>query len=221
MKHIKLFEDWVSEKIKDGVVTCDKCGWHWDIVQGGDDPYACHKCDTDNSPLTEKVILPKNLYIELGSSDAADYADTIIDLIKTAYAHIGGNLEFKNANDIKNGDVTYWILKDIDNEPDPEIALGGKPTKSGTKITVLSQDGSREAKKDVILKMIELMKTRGFYAELDKDLAQKLGLPLIRNEKRVRDVLQKDLEWHNDGSYTRVIGAAGKTKEKVLVGIPN
>jgi len=54
MKHIKLFEDWVSEKIKDGVVTCDKCGWHWDIVQGGDDPYACHKCDTDNSPVVEK-----------------------------------------------------------------------------------------------------------------------------------------------------------------------
>ena len=171
--------------------------------------------------LTEKVTLPKNKYIELGSSDAADYAESIIDLIKTAYAHIGGNLEFKNANDIKNGDVSYWILKDIDNEPDPEIALGGKPTKSGTKITVMSQDGSREAKKDAILKMIELMKTRGFYAELDKDLAQKLGLPLIRNEKRVRDVLQKDLEWHNDGSYTRVVGAAGKTKEKVLVGIPN
>ena len=54
MKHIKLFEDWVSEKIKDGVVTCDNCGWHWDIVQGGDDPYMCHKCDTDNSPVVEK-----------------------------------------------------------------------------------------------------------------------------------------------------------------------
>ena len=36
------------------MVTCDKCGWHWDIVQGGDDPYACHKCNTDNSPVTEK-----------------------------------------------------------------------------------------------------------------------------------------------------------------------
>ena len=168
--------------------------------------------------LTEKVTLPKNTYIELGSSDAADYADTIIDLIKTAYAHVGGNLEFKNANDIKNGDVTYWVLKDIDDEPEPEIALGGKQTKNGTKITVMGQDGSREAKKDTILKMIELMKTRGFYAELDADLAQKLGLPPLRVEKRVRDVLQKDLEWHNDGSYTREI--AGEKHDKVMVGIP-
>lgn len=37
----------LMESVKDGVVTCDKCGWHWDIVQGGDDPYSCHKCGND------------------------------------------------------------------------------------------------------------------------------------------------------------------------------
>jgi len=42
------------EAVKDGVVHCDKCGWHWDIVEGGDDPYMCHKCDTDNTPVIEK-----------------------------------------------------------------------------------------------------------------------------------------------------------------------
>lgn len=44
----------LMESVKDGVVTCDKCGWHWDIVTGGDDPYVCHKCNTDNSPIIEK-----------------------------------------------------------------------------------------------------------------------------------------------------------------------
>ena len=43
------------ESVKDGVVTCDNCGWHWDIVQGGDDPYLCHECNTDNSPVIEKA----------------------------------------------------------------------------------------------------------------------------------------------------------------------
>lgn len=178
MKHLKLFEDWLSEK----------------------------------------VDLPKNVYVELSSRDAAEYADEIIDLINKSYAHVGGNLEFKNANDIKNSDVSYWILKDIDDDPDPEIALGGKDTPKGKKITVMSQDGSSPAKKDAILKMIELMKTRGFYAELDKDLAQKFGLSPIRDEKKVRDVLKKDLEWNNDGSYVRDIG--GSKHEKVLVGLP-
>ena len=82
----------------------------------------------------------------------------------------------------------------------------------------MGQDGTREAKREAITKMIGLMKTRGFYAELDKDLAQKLGLAPNRNEKTVRNVLQKDLEWHNDGSYTRAI--AGEDHVKVLVGIP-
>jgi hypothetical protein len=170
--------------------------------------------------IGERVILPKGAYVELGARDAAEYADTIIELINIAYANIGGHIELRNPNDIKNGDITYWVLKDIDQEPDPEIAIGGKRTHSGTKITVMSQDGTSAAKKDAILKVIDLMKTRGFYAELDKDLAKKFGLSPIKDEARVRDVLQKDLEWHGDGTYTRKIGKVGKAKEKVLVGIP-
>jgi hypothetical protein len=54
MKHIKLYEEWILEDVKDGVVHCDKCDWEWDIVTGGDDPYTCHECGHDNSPVTEK-----------------------------------------------------------------------------------------------------------------------------------------------------------------------
>jgi len=42
---MKNYIDFIKESIKDGVITCDKCGWHWDIVTGGDDPYTCHKCN--------------------------------------------------------------------------------------------------------------------------------------------------------------------------------
>lgn len=171
-----------------------------------------------NQWLSEKITLPKNTYIELSASDAAEYSDEIIDLINKSYSHVGGNLELRSANDIRNGDVSYWILKDIDDDPDPEIAIGGKNTANGKKITVMSQDGSSSAKKDVILKVIELMKTRGFYAEIDVNMAQKFGLAAIRNEKKVRDILKKDLEWHNDGSYTRSI--KGEPHVKIMVGIP-
>jgi hypothetical protein len=30
-------------------VICDGCGWSWKIADGGDHPYICHKCHTDNS----------------------------------------------------------------------------------------------------------------------------------------------------------------------------
>jgi len=47
----------VKEIVTDTEVICDnpKCGWRWKIADGGDDPYICHKCGTNNKPqLNEK-----------------------------------------------------------------------------------------------------------------------------------------------------------------------
>ena len=161
---------------------------------------------------------PKNRYVELARDKAAKYADDILDLINTAYAKKGGNLEFKTAQDLRDSDLTFWILKDLDNDPNADVTVGGKFTKNGTKLTVMGQDGSSQAKNDVVGKVSSLLKTRGFYAEFDKDLAQKMGLPHIQNEKLIRSVLNKDISYNNDGSYDRDIH--GHRHTKVLVGIP-
>lgn len=39
----------INEDIIDGKIECEKCGWKWDLVDGGQEPYICHKCDHDNS----------------------------------------------------------------------------------------------------------------------------------------------------------------------------
>ena len=44
-----LKEAIVGEKIE-----CDKCGWSWNIIDGGDDLFTCHKCWHDNTPIEEK-----------------------------------------------------------------------------------------------------------------------------------------------------------------------
>jgi cytidyltransferase-like protein len=31
------------------IITCGNCGWEWDLADGGDDPYICHKCGHDNT----------------------------------------------------------------------------------------------------------------------------------------------------------------------------
>jgi hypothetical protein len=161
---------------------------------------------------------PKNKYVELPHSDVMDYADNIIDLINKAYASKGGNIELRTSNDLKNSDLTYWIAKDFDADPEADVAIGGKKTPSGTKLTVIGQDTSSAGKKEAVVKMIELMKTRGFYAELDVDLADKLGLKRIKDEKEIRNVLNKDITYNSDGSYSRMLGGSFHTK--VLVGIP-
>ena len=37
-------------------VVCD-CGWKWDLKDGGNDPYVCHKCGHDNSKKYKKMII--------------------------------------------------------------------------------------------------------------------------------------------------------------------
>ena len=48
LKSLGLEEAIVGEKIE-----CDNCSWSWNIVDGGDDLFVCHKCGHDNSPLNE------------------------------------------------------------------------------------------------------------------------------------------------------------------------
>lgn len=161
---------------------------------------------------------PKGQFTELGLKDIKDYLKDVYELIKTAYEKKGGNLEIKSPADIQRSDINYWVLNDIDLDPDVDVAIGGKDTPSGKKMTIMGQDGSREAKKAAVEKMISLMRTRGFYAELDLDLSQKMGLPYIKDEKTIRKVINKNLTMNDDGSYTREIG--GEPHVKVLVGIP-
>jgi hypothetical protein len=161
---------------------------------------------------------PKNKFVSLSQQDLAEFAEDIIDIITKAYKDKGGNLEFKDAQSLKSSDLTYWVANDIDEDPNIDIAIGGKKTSYGTKVTVIGQDGSKESRKEAVLKIIKLMKTRGFYAELDLDLAQKFGLDYIKDEAQIRKILNKEIKYNADGTYDRPI--QGEVHTKVLVGIP-
>jgi|TARA_R110000822_G_scaffold30858_1_gene89654 phosphopantetheine adenylyltransferase len=56
LKGTMTFRNW-TDTIKEAVVgdkiECDECGWSWDIKDGGDDLYMCHKCGHDNEPINE------------------------------------------------------------------------------------------------------------------------------------------------------------------------
>jgi hypothetical protein len=52
-------KDILNEKIEGGRVICDECGWNWAIEDGTYDgetnPYLCHKCGNDNTPVNEDL----------------------------------------------------------------------------------------------------------------------------------------------------------------------
>ena len=45
----------LNEAVDGSKVICDKCNWSWDISDGGNHPYTCHKCGNDNTPIEEDL----------------------------------------------------------------------------------------------------------------------------------------------------------------------
>jgi DNA-directed RNA polymerase subunit RPC12/RpoP len=37
------------DEAQDKTIECEKCGWRWELKDGGEDSYICHKCGHDNS----------------------------------------------------------------------------------------------------------------------------------------------------------------------------
>jgi GNAT superfamily N-acetyltransferase len=57
MNRFKLFEEFIAaNKIK-----CDNCGWTWNLSEGGDDLYICHKCFHDNTSILQESFVLKEL----------------------------------------------------------------------------------------------------------------------------------------------------------------
>lgn len=174
--------------------------------------------DLVNETFADKY--DKNKYIQLTPKDVADYSEDLFNIIAAAYKDKGGHFEFKTPQDIINTDLNYWIASDVDLDPNADLTIAGKTTNFGTKVTTIGQDGGSEAKRSVVTKLLSLMKTRGFYAEMDEELAIKFGLTPIEDESIISKVLAgKDVEFTGNGKYIRSISGV-KPKEKVLVGIP-
>lgn len=104
-QYAKLFEGFLKESIKDGVITCDNCGWHWDIVTGGHDPYVCHKCNHSNEVVTENALLitaKESLVI-----NQIDYGHSPIEFVE---------LMNKTDDPIKNWFTEAGLIDKIKNE---------------------------------------------------------------------------------------------------------
>ena len=56
---------YMCEGIEGEKVVCDDCDWSWNLSEGGDDPYVCHKCGNDNQEtnyIGKKVMVYYNLH---------------------------------------------------------------------------------------------------------------------------------------------------------------
>ena len=154
-------------------------------------------------------------------------------MIQTAYAPIGGHLKFKSPDDIKDPDLKYWKMADIDADPEIDVVYFGKKTPFGIKHTGIGHDGEKSNNKNLLIRKSAELKKSGNYVEVAKgafdSFVGKGGVPIIDDEETVRKVLgprrSGETTWHGkhpkgtypgNGWYTRKIG--GKEVAKTMIG---
>jgi len=173
------------------------------------------------NPLLEE--LPKDKWVDLTSDQKSEYAKDIFDLINTAYAPIGGNINYKSAADVlgAEADADYEVIN-IDNDPEPEALISYKDKGAGKKLTAMGHDGSKEAKSLSLNRMADLLKKPGYYLEVSgklQDILLAKGAPVVKDKDLIQKVLKgKTLEFNEDGTYQRFIG--GEKHTKTLLGKP-
>jgi len=173
------------------------------------------------NPLLEE--LPRDKWVDLTADEKAEYAKDIFDLINTAYAPIGGNVNYKSAADVlgSEADADYEVIN-IDDDPEPDALSAYKKQPAGNKLAAIGHDGTPEAKSKVINHYADLLKKKGYYLEVSgklKDILLAKGAPVVKDPEVIKKVLKgKEIKMNDDGTYERVIGGTKHTK--TLVGNP-
>ena len=175
-----------------------------------------------NNPLLEE--LPKDQWVDLDKKETEEFAGDIFGLINTAYASIGGNLNYSSASDVTGaqGDADYEVI-DIDDDPEIDAVIVSKKKPAGNKMAAMGHDDSAIAKSKTINKQADLLKTPGNFVEVSgkiKDILLAKGVPVVTDKDTIEKVMKgKALDIQDDGSYTRYIG--GKETRKILLGKPS
>jgi len=175
-----------------------------------------------NNPLLQEE-LPLNKWVDLSDKEKEEYASDIFNLINTAYAPIGGNVNYKSAADVlgSEADADYEVIN-IDDDPEPDALSAYKKQPAGNKLAAIGHDGSPEAKSKVINHYADLLKKPGYYLEVSgklKDILLAKGAPVVTDPEVIKKVLKgKEIEMNDDGTYQRYLG--GSLHTKTLLGNP-
>lgn len=166
---------------------------------------------------------PGDKWVDLSDKEKEEYASDIFNLINTAYAPIGGNLNYKSEADVlgSEADADYEVVN-IDDDPEPDALISYKEKDAGKKLTAMGHDGSSQAKSKSLNHMADLLKKPGYYLEVSgklQDILLAKGAPVVKDKDLIQKVLKgKKLEFNEDGTYKRVIG--GEAHTKTLLGKP-
>ena len=192
--------------------------------------------------LKESLGAPKGQWVLLDAGDPrrAMIQDQIFDMVQQTYAYMGGHFKIKEPSDLER--YKYWVVADVDADPDADVIIMGKP-ELGSKMGGAANDGSRPAVNAYKQMSADLRRTGGNIDGTGNWWGEVSGKPayamLSREAPAVTDpaIVAKlldgdDYVWHGQhpdpnapdlfkrhaGWYTKKFGK--KVATKIIVGSP-
>lgn len=166
-------------------------------------------------------ILLENNWRPLSSAEVQDDQDELFKMIDTAYAPLGGHPNVTSPGDISSAADGYEVI-DLDDDPEDDAVIMTKKRAGGTKLVGMGHDNSKPARSAAVAKTVSDLNKNGYYIEVSGkilDILKAKGVAIVDDEETVRAALKgKDIVWHGDGSYDRVLG--GEKHRKVMMGKP-
>ena len=187
-------------------------------------------------------VLPKGEWVLLQKGDPRREVikNSLYDMVCQTYAPIGGHFKICDPQSLDR--YVYWVVKDLDNDADPDVALLGKPDIAGQKMGAAANDGSPAASAAYKDKSAELRSggsidgVGNWWGEVSGKPAYamlKRGALAVEDEAKVAQLLAgDDYVFHGEhpdpnapplfksvrGWYTKKF--SGKSSTKIILGNP-
>jgi len=197
----------------------------------------------EQAGVSEEPILPKNEWVALSSGDERreKIQQELFDLVQMTYASIGGHFKVGKPEDLER--YMFWVVKDIDGDPEPDVAIFGKPDIGGVKMGAAANDGSPVAaaaykdKSSALRAGESVAGASNWWGEVSGKPAYamlKRGAPAVEDEQQAKALLDGDgIIWHGEhpdpnappmfksvnGWYSKDFG--GHSSTKIILGSPN
>jgi len=201
--------------------------------------------EVQNLPTTQFTTLPKDEFILVKPGDPlrTTISQELFDIVTQTYAPIGGHYKIQQPSDLGE-EYEYWVVADVDEDPEADVGLFGNPRKGGTKLGAAGNDGSKVAK-DAYKNYSTTLRKGGtiggvgnWWGEVGDKPAYamiKRGAPAIESEEKVRELIgdKNQFQWHGkhpdpdapdvfkqvNGWYSRKIGP--HVHLKIILGNPS
>jgi len=163
--------------------------------------------DLDNHPKKEWIKQ------DLTTIDPS-IMEELFQMYKTVYAAEGLGLSAFSASELQSS-YEIVMLIDVDEDPMPDAFI---LLRKG-RIKLLATDGGREAKKAVVQKVVDMVKSEGYTLEASKkmnDIMIAKGAPIIMDQPRLeRMVGSKFIKHLEDGYYERDLKKGGTVVKRM------